>query len=255
MPTDETGGSLSSPHDDTLHAHLLVIGLADFDHLSRAAQSANLDVLRQAVSRSTTCDYAQRQGHLRVLPDAEGLTLICTEDLTVPLRCAEEIGEILVNQALIRARIGIHTGPIPKDVPEESEPAAVGETLLQTRRIMQQGEAGHILLSHHVAERLHRGPNRSLYWTTNVRSVGDMPTENGVPQPLFNLCTKRAGNSTVPVRLREEWKAQVRAHVLFMDIVDFTLLEAKQTAVLSELNRIVRETADYRGAVRNDRGP
>ena len=233
-------------------AHLLVVGLDDFDHLPLEAQIANSEKLREAVSLSDICVAAQRQGNLLVFPNDEGLILVCPNDLTLPLYCAEDIGEILTKQLGVKARMGIHSGTVHFDTNASGSQTVYGDALLLTRRIMQQGEAGHILLSQYVAERLYGGSVRNVYWANKALRVGTLPLESGAELTLFNLHTKRAGNPLTPARLRDELKGQVRAHVLFMDIVSFTQMRERQTAVLNELYAVVRGTAAYQRAVRED---
>ena len=101
---------------------------------------------------------AEAEGKLLRLPTGDGGALVFRNNPEAPVLCALEIAKALKNHPELRVRMGIHSGPVNEvtDLNEQSNIAGAGINIAQ--RIMDCGDAGHILLSKHVAEDLEQYP-------------------------------------------------------------------------------------------------
>jgi class 3 adenylate cyclase len=82
------------------------------------------------------------------------MALVFADDAAAPVRCAMEINRVVRENYALSLRMGIHSGPVHqvKDANERENIAGIGINIAQ--RVMACGDAGHILLSKHVAEDL-----------------------------------------------------------------------------------------------------
>jgi len=71
------------------------------------------------------------------------------------------------------------------------------------QRVMDCGDAGHILLSQHVADDL----VHSRQWASRLRDLGECEVKHGVRLHLVNLYAEPLGNAAVPQKFRQ---AQVK---------------------------------------------
>src|SRR5205814_2274716 len=114
-----------------------------------------------------------------------------------PVLCALEVSKALKNYPELRVRMGIHSGPVNEvtDLNEQANIAGAGINIAQ--RVMDCGDAGHILLSKHVAEDLEHYPR----WQPYLHDLGEYEVKHGVRVSIVNLYTDDAGNAAVPTRL------------------------------------------------------
>ena len=121
-----------------------------------------------------------------------------------PVRCALEISGALRDYPRIRLRMGVHSGPVNRitDVNDKTNFAGSGINVAQ--RVLDCGDAGHILLSAHVAEDLAQYP----HWQPCLHDLGECEVKHGLRLHLFNLCKENLGNPQVPEKLRRRrrWK-------------------------------------------------
>jgi len=135
-------------------AHLLLIDVVGYSKLLVNDQVESLQQLNRIV-RSTDCfRAAEAKDKLIRLPTGDGMALLFFENLEQPARCALEIAQALQNHPEIQVRMGIHSGPINQvsDVNDRVNIAGAGINVAQ--RVLDCGDAGHILLSKHVADDL-----------------------------------------------------------------------------------------------------
>src|SRR4051794_6884580 len=142
----------SDPHLEI--AHILFIDVVGYSKLLMHEQSEVLDQLNQVVRDTNEFRAAEAAGKLIRIPTGDGMALVFFDNPETPLRAAVEVSEALQSHPQIRLRMGIHSGPVNQvlDVNERSNVAGAGMNLGQ--RVMECGDAGHILLSKHVAEDL-----------------------------------------------------------------------------------------------------
>src|SRR5207237_1248859 len=193
-------------------AHVLFIDIVGYSKLLITEQSDELRTLREIVRQTEQFRLAEAEGKLLRLPTGDGGALVFRSSPEAPVLCALEISKELRNHPELRVRMGIHSGPVNAvtDLNEQANIAGAGINIAQ--RVMDCGDAGHILLSRHVAEDLEHYPR----WQPYLHELGDCEVKHDVRVSLVNLYTDDAGNPAVPEKLRKErreptgWLAQRR---------------------------------------------
>ena len=135
-------------------AHLLLIDVVGYSKLLVNEQIELLQELNRIV-RSTECfRAAESTGKLIRVPTGDGMALLFFRSPEEPAQCALEISQALKNYSQIQLRMGVHSGPVNRvtDVNDKTNIAGSGINVAQ--RVLDCGDAGHILLSAHVAEDL-----------------------------------------------------------------------------------------------------
>src|SRR5213596_2311275 len=135
-------------------AHVLFIDMVGYSKLRTNEQSAQIEKLREIVRGTEQFRAAEAEGKLLRLPTGDGGALVFRTSPEAPVRCALEISKELKRHPKLRVRMGIHSGPVNEisDLNEQANIAGAGINMAQ--RVMDCGDAGHILLSRHVAEDL-----------------------------------------------------------------------------------------------------
>ncbi len=168
-----------------------------------------LDELNQIVRKTEQFRNAEAVQKLIRLPTGDGIVLAFFTNPEAPVKCALEICDALQNNTHIRLRMGIHSGPVSRitDVNDQSNVAGAGINIAQ--RVMDCGDAGHILLSQRVAEDL----AQYSHWRDNLHDLGEVEVKHGVKVQVTSLCTDEAGNPALPSKLERlrESKATERA--------------------------------------------
>jgi len=196
--------------------HVLFIDIVGYSRLLINQQSDQLETLRKIVRATEQFRAAEAEGKLLRLPTGDGGALVFRNTPEAPVSCALEISKELRNHPELRVRMGIHSGPVNAvtDLNEQANIAGAGINIAQ--RVMDCGDAGHILLSRHVAEDLEHYPR----WQPYLHELGDCEVKHGVQVSLVNLYTDDAGNPAVPEKLGKEqqetagWFAQRRKPLL-----------------------------------------
>src|SRR5262249_16291169 len=116
-----------------------------------------------------------------------------------PVLCALEISEALKKHPELRVRMGVHSGPVNEvaDLNEQMNVAGAGINIAQ--REMDCGDAGHILLSKHVAE----GLEDYARWRPYLHELGECETKHGGVISVVNLYDDEVGNPQLPEKLKE----------------------------------------------------
>src|SRR5262247_4555598 len=135
-------------------AHVLFIDIVGYSKLRTNEQSAQMEKLREIVRGTDQYRIAKAEGKLLRLPTGDGGALAFRNSPEAPVLCSEEIAKALKSHPEIRVRMGIHSGPVNEvtDLNEQANIAGAGINIAQ--RVMDCADAGHILLSKHVAEDL-----------------------------------------------------------------------------------------------------
>jgi TolB-like protein/class 3 adenylate cyclase len=181
-------------------AHVLLIDIVGYSKLLIDDQQAVVRELSAVVRGSAEFQAADEAGKLVRLPTGDGIALIFFTTPEAPVRCALEITRGLRGRdPSLQARMGIHSGPVTyvKDVDEGTNVAGAGINLAQ--RVMDCGDAGHILLSHRVAEDI--GQFRE--WLRYLHDIGECGVKHEVSVHLFNLYGADFGNPAVPSKVGE----------------------------------------------------
>jgi TolB-like protein len=160
-------------------------------------QSEAVQELNQIVRRTEAAREAEAAGGLTVLPTGDGMALVFTGSVEEPAECALEISQALRAQPSLPVRMGIHSGPVHhvKDANGRENIAGVGINIAQ--RVMDCGDAGHILVSKRVADDL----AQQRRWQPYLHELGDVEVKHGVVVSLVNFYAETIGNPTPPARI------------------------------------------------------
>ena len=178
-------------------AHVLFMDIVGYSKLLTDEQSEALQELNQIVRSTEAAREAEAAGTLTVLPTGDGMALVFAGSVEEPVECALEISQALRAQPSLPVRMGIHSGPIHhvKDANGRDNIAGVGINIAQ--RVMDCGDAGHILVSKRVADDL----AQQRRWQPYIHELGDVEVKHGVVVSLVNLYAETIGNPTPPSRL------------------------------------------------------
>src|SRR5678815_4407371 len=163
--------------------HVLFIDIVGYSKLLITEQSDQLQTLRQILRGTEQFKKAEAEGKLLRLPTGDGGALVFRNSPEAPVLCALEISKALKNHPELRVRMGIHSGPVNEitDLNEQANIAGAGINIAQ--RVMNCGDAGHILLSRHVAEDLEQYPR----WRPYLHELGECEIKHGVMLSIVNL--------------------------------------------------------------------
>jgi TolB-like protein/class 3 adenylate cyclase/cytochrome c-type biogenesis protein CcmH/NrfG len=188
-------------------AHVLFIDIIAYSKLLINEQRALVDKLNQVARSSDEFRSAEAAGRLIKIPTGDGMALVFYKSPEQPVECALEISRALKTHPELQVRMGVHSGPVSGvvDVNERASVAGAGINIAQ--RVMDCGDAGHILLSKRVAEDL----EQSGRWQPHLHDLGEMEVKHGVRVHVFNLCTEELGNPEVPERSRQAKEQTVSA--------------------------------------------
>ncbi len=179
--------------------HVLFIDIVGYSKLLINEQTAALQALNDAARQSKQFRQADATGALMRLPTGDGMALVFSNSLEAPARCALEISEALRPLAAKFAlRMGVHSGPVNQVSDVTGQLNLTGAGVNIACRVMDCGDAGHILLSRRVAEDL----EHYREWQEIVHDLGSVTVKHGVEVSLFNLYTNAAGNPAIPEKVQ-----------------------------------------------------
>src|SRR5947209_5454971 len=178
--------------------HVLFIDIVGYSKVLIHEQLEYLEKLREIVRATETFRAAQSEGKLMRLPTGDGGALVFHTSPEAPVKCAIEIARELKKHPELRVRIGIHSGPVKEvtDLSEQGNIAGAGINIAQ--RVMDCGDAGHILLSKRVADDL----EQYAQWRPLLHDVGTREVKHGMSLALFNLYSDEFGNPETPTRTK-----------------------------------------------------
>jgi class 3 adenylate cyclase len=175
-------------------AHVLFIDIVGYSKLLTDEQSEALQELNQIVRNTEAVREAEAAGRLIILPTGDGMALAFTGSVEGPAECALEVSRALRAQPSLPVRMGIHSGPVQyvRDANTRENISGVGINI--ARRVMDCGDAGHILVSKRFAGDLaqHRR------WQPYLHDLGDVEVKHGVVVSLVNLYAETIGNPAPP---------------------------------------------------------
>src|SRR5215472_11640814 len=189
-------------------AHVLFIDIVAYSKLSVNEQRARIEELNEVVRLSEQFRKAESAGRLLKIPTGDGMALVFYKSPEEPAQCAVEISRALKDNARLQVRMGIHSGPVSGvvDVNERSNVAGGGINMAQ--RVMDCGDAGHILISKTVADVL---GEISTWSNLILRDLGEVEVKHSVHVHIYNLTTHDAGNAHVPHKIQAARNAAVLA--------------------------------------------
>ena len=179
-------------------AHVLNMDVLEYSTLLIPEQSRIIAKINRIVRDSARFRRAEAEEKLICLPTGDGMALVFFSDHEAPIESAVEISTAIKNHPEIRLRMGIHSGPVDVvlDVNERTNVAGAGIDMAQ--RVMDCGDAGHILLSKRVADDLTPLPR----WNPHLHDLGECEVKHGRRISLVNFYTDEVGNPSVPRKLQ-----------------------------------------------------
>jgi len=192
-------------------AHLLLIDVVGYSKLLVNEQIELVHELNQIVRGTESFQAAEKSSKLIRVPTGDGMALVFFRSPEEPVQCALEISKALKESPNIQVRMGVHSGPINQvtDVNDRVNVAGTGFNVAQ--RLMDCGDAGHILLSKHLADDL----AQYRHWQPYLHDVGECEVKHGLRLHIVNLYKDGLGNSALPKKLGrgKRWKQTTSATV------------------------------------------
>src|SRR6185437_4274423 len=187
-------------------AHVLFLDIVGYSKLSANEQHARIGELNEVVRLSDQFRRAEAANRILKIPTGDGMALVFYKSPEEPAQCAFEISRALKGQSRLQIRMGIHSGPISGvvDVNERMNVAGAGINVAQ--RVMDCGDAGHILLSNHVAEDLAEYER----WRPFLHDIGTFEVKHGARVSVTNLYSDEVGNPNLPGKLQAVKKHRAR---------------------------------------------
>src|SRR5713101_1677886 len=211
--------------------HVLFIDLVGYSKRLIDEQRELLNKLNSIVRKTEVVRTAETAGKLTRMPTGDGMALVFRTSPEAPARCALEITKALREEPELQLRMGIHSGPV-SDVTDVNKRANVaGAGINMAQRVMDLGDAGHILLSRHVAEDL----EHYARWQPYLHDLGLVEVKHGVRLGIVNLYKGEVGNPRVPKKLASALNESARPRTrrkLTATIVIIALFAAALFALL-----------------------
>src|SRR5437763_1467265 len=178
--------------------HVLFIDIVGYSKLLLKQQSELLRELNEIVSGTSEFREAESAGKLIRLPTGDGMALVFRTNPEAPAQCAVEIARALKSHPAIQLRMGIHSGPVNEIVDVNQRANIAGAGINMAQRVMDCGDAGHILLSKHVAEDLEQDDR----WRPLLHDLGTCEVKHGVRVGVTNLYSGEVGNPQLPKKFQ-----------------------------------------------------
>jgi len=179
-------------------AHVLFIDIVGYSRLSINEQRAAVDELTQIVRATEQFQKAEASDRLIKIAAGDGMALVFYTSPETPVRCAMELGRAIEDHPRLRLRMGIHSGPVSGVVDVTGRTNLAGAGLNLAQRVMNCGDAGHILVSKHVAEDLEEYDE----WRPLLHELGECEVKHGARISVANLYTEELGNPAIPEKLK-----------------------------------------------------
>src|SRR6266446_4542999 len=188
----------SDPH--LAIGHVLFMDVVGYSKLLVNEQREVVHQLNQVVRKTGQFRKSDARGKLISIPSGDGMALVFFQSPEEPVQCALEISRALKNHPSLRLRMGVHSGPVDqvKDVNERSNVAGAGINTAQ--RVMDCGDARHILISKRVADDL----AQDILWQPHLHDLGECEVKHGVGVHIFNLYTEELGNRELPEKFKQQ---------------------------------------------------
>jgi TolB-like protein/class 3 adenylate cyclase/Tfp pilus assembly protein PilF len=187
-------------------AHVLFIDAVGYSKLSLDEQRTLIDRLNQLVRSTAEFRSAEAAGKLIKIATGDGMALVFYNRLEAPVECALQISQALKEYPELRLRMGVHSGPVSGVIDVNGRPNVAGAGINVARRVMDCGDAGHILLSKHVAEDLEEYEK----WRPFLHDLGSCEVKHGVRLSVVNLYADQVGNPKLPRKFETLRKRRTR---------------------------------------------
>jgi TolB-like protein/Tfp pilus assembly protein PilF len=187
-------------------AHVLFIDIVGYSKLSINDQNAAVEELTQIVRGSEQFQKAEAAGRLLKIATGDGMALVFYTSPEAPAQCAVEISRALKEHPRLRLRMGIHSGPVSGVIDVNNRPNLAGTGLNTAQRVMDCGDAGHIMLSKRVAEDLEEYDR----WRPLLHDLGTCEVKHGMRISIVSLYADQVGNPQLPKKFQALKKHRTR---------------------------------------------
>src|SRR6184192_1952049 len=182
-------------------AHVLFIDIVAYSKMASDDQRAAIEKLNQIVQSTDEFRKEESENRLLKLATGDGMALIFYHSPEDPVECALEISRAIKEEhSNLRLRMGVHSGPVSGVVDVNGRANVAGAGINTAQRVMDCGDAGHILLSKRVAEDL----EQFRQWRPYLYELGECEVKHGARVSLVNLYSDEVGNSAIPEKLKKE---------------------------------------------------
>ena len=188
-------------------AHVLTMDVVEYSTLLITEQTQVMGELTSVVKNTQRFQRGESEGKLVRIPTGDGMALVFFDDPQAPIECGMEIAAALKSHPEIGLRIGIHSGPVNAVVDVSDRANVAGAGIDMAQRVMDCGDAGHILLSKRVADDLAPFPR----WNPHLHDLGECEVKHGRKISLVNFYTDAIGNPNLPRKCRAQRPPAARA--------------------------------------------
>jgi serine/threonine protein kinase/tetratricopeptide (TPR) repeat protein/class 3 adenylate cyclase len=179
-------------------AHVLFMDIVSYSTLPTDRQRSVIRRLQKIVQNCPDFVHAQGSGELLCIPTGDGMALSFSRNPESSVRCAVDVARALAGDGDLKVRMGINTGPVYRVVDINGKENLAGAGINMAQRVMDCGDAGHILVTQSVAEVL-----RELSgWSRLVHELGEVEVKHGMRLHVFNLYDREIGNRNVPIKVQ-----------------------------------------------------
>jgi len=192
-------------------AHVLFTDIVGYSKLAMDAQQRQLRQLQRLVRSTAEFERAKSNDQLISLPTGDGMALVFFGEPEAPARCAVELSKSLCANPEIKLRMGINSGPVYRVADINLNRNVAGGGINIAQRVMDCGDAGHILVSKAVADVL----GQLTAWRGHLHDLGEVEVKHGVLVHVFNLMADGAGNPEVPEKVIKQGEARKRTGPLW----------------------------------------
>src|SRR5437870_5244002 len=215
-------------------AHVLFIDIVGYSKLSINQQRAVVDELTEVVRGSDQFQKAEAAERLIKIPTGDGMALVFYTSPEAPAQCAVEISRILKEHPRLQLRMGVHSGPVSGVIDVTGRANLAGAGLNMAQRVMDCGDAGHILVSKRVADDL----GEYEHWRPLLHDLGSCEVKHGVRVSVVNLYADQVGNAKLPRKLETVQKRRTRLRWAGMAAVLLALAAIVASIAMFSRNRV-----------------
>src|SRR3989441_1793646 len=215
-------------------AHVLFIDIVGYSKLSINEQRAAVDELNEVVRVSEQFQKAEAGARLIKIPTGDGMALVFYTSPEAPAQCAVEISRILKEHPRLQLRMGVHSGPVSGVIDVNGHANLAGAGLNMAQRVMDCGDAGHILVSKRVADDL----GEYEHWRPLLHDLGSCEVKHGVRVSVVNLYADQVGNAKLPRKFEALRKRQTRLRWAAMTAGFLTIAAIVGGIVMFSRNRV-----------------
>src|SRR5438477_2957743 len=183
-------------------AYVLFIDIIGYSKLVTAEQRRLLELLNRIVREAEHFRTAEANGRLIIVPTGDGMALVFYNTPEAPVECALGISRAARQHPELKLRMGIHSGPVSGVVDVSGRSNIAGAGINVAQRVMDCGDAGHVLISKHMPEDL----EQYGHWKRHLHDLGECEVKHGVRVAVVNLYTENLGNPEVPQKFRQARK-------------------------------------------------